>query len=88
MIPYSTAKQTAESSARRVEAITPHDVNEVSTFIGRGIYVGVGGNIALRPIGNDADVTFVAVPAGSIVPVQPRFVRATGTTASSLLLLI
>lgn len=48
------------------------------------IYVGVTGNVKVTTAQGD-DTVFVAVPAGSVIPVQVVRVWATGTTASSLL---
>lgn len=63
-------------------AITPHDTNELPE-ITRAIYVGVTGNIVIGQR-DGTNVTFVAVPAGYILPVRARYVRATNTTAASM----
>lgn len=62
-------------------AITPSDTvaNAFSS-----IYVGVTGDVAVVPAGQDNAVTFKAVPVG-ILPVACTKVMATNTTASSLL---
>lgn len=88
MTPYNLAKTTAETAAERVEVLTPHNTNEVSAFIPRGIYVGGAGNVTLRAIGSSVDTVFTNVPAGSVLKVRAQFVRATGTTATNMLLLI
>ncbi len=53
----------------------------------RGLYVGSGGDISVEMAGaglNDATVIFVAVPTGTLLPIQITRVNSTGTTASSL----
>lgn len=67
------------------KAITPSDADiYTGSFY---VYVGVTGNVAIVPAGSDAAVTFVGVPAGSVVPCKAKAVFATGTTATSLLAL-
>lgn len=62
--------------------VTPSDtVNFAEPSV---VYVGVGGDVRLLTAGG-TDVTFVGVPAGSVVPVQAIRVFATSTTATSML---
>ena len=75
------ARDTAESPAKNSFSITPHATNEVGTYLPRAIYVGVGGDIVMRLEGDTADITFKNVVAGTILPVRPVYIRATGTTA-------
>lgn len=79
---HATNAPTTTAPARNAAAITPHDTNEL-TAVTRGIYVGVTGDVLLVTI-NGHTVTFAAVPAGSILPVQAKIVKATGTTATNL----
>lgn len=51
----------------------------------RGLYVGVEGDVAVT-IGG-ANVTFVGVPSGAILPIRVTKVLSTGTTASSIVAL-
>jgi len=72
------------SSAAGAGAITPSDS---TTLVGvRGIYVGVTGNVAVTMI-DDSTATFVAVPAGTILPIKALKVMSTNTTASSIVAL-
>jgi hypothetical protein len=45
------------------------------------LYVGGAGNVAITTIGGD-QITFNAVPTGTMLPIQVRRLRATGTTAT------
>lgn len=63
------------------DAITPAD-SDLGKFY-RAIYVGGAGDLALRDE-NDNDVTFVGVPAGTMLAVSPRQVRSTNTTATNI----
>jgi hypothetical protein len=82
--------------ARRIRPVTPSDSNDVTNSAGDNapayavaLYVGAAGNISIIAAGDASNagqgtpVTFVAMPIGW-VPIQVRRVRATGTTATSI----
>lgn len=50
----------------------------------RGIYVGTGGDVTVRPAGSAADVTYKNMSDCSYIGIRVSHVRATGTTASNL----
>ena len=50
------------------------------------LYVGTAGNVSVITRGGD-EVLFTAIPAGTFVPVQVTRVKATTTTASTILAL-
>ena len=61
--------------------ITPHATNPIP--VGRGIHVGVGGDVAGRLVDASADQTFTF--AGGVThPYAFQYVRVTGTTATGL----
>ncbi len=64
-------------------AITPDDTAALAE-VTRAIYVGTGGNIAVRAANSASDVTFVNAPSGAILDIRVSHVRATGTTAANL----
>ena len=71
-----------ESPAMEYGPITP-DVDEATPF--RALYVGTAGDVVVRQVTGGANtVTFVGVPAGSILPVIGIGVEATGTTADDI----
>jgi hypothetical protein len=67
-------------------AVSPSD-SALLAETTRGLYVGSGGTIAALML-SGASVTFVAVPAGSVLPVRLTKIMATGTTASNILALV
>ena len=83
----TTAKQTQESPADSSYAVTPHDTNEIGTFLPRAIYTGSGGAIAMMLEGDIAAITWTDVPAGAILPLKARIILATGTTATGIIAL-
>lgn len=72
-----------DASARKLAAVTPHDSNELA-FVTKAIYVGGAGNVSVIAADDSTAVTFVGVPAGAILPVRAKIVRATSTTATSI----
>lgn len=81
--PFFTASDSLISPARMAFAITPNDSQDLSLFT-KAIYVGIGGDVVLRAVGADNDVTFANVQTGSIIDVRCRAVRSSGTTASAI----
>lgn len=71
------------SPAQYCFAIVPGDANELER-VTKAIYVGQGGDITLRALDNDGDVTFRNVSSGAILDVRVSAIRATGTTAANI----
>jgi hypothetical protein len=64
-------------------AILPDDAGDLPQ-VTRALYVGVGGDLAVRMCGGEA-VTFAGVAAGTLLPVRVSRVLASGTTAAGIL---
>ncbi len=71
--------------ALNATAVTPHDTNAIVRC--RALWVGGAGNITLRTNDGNADVLFSNIPAGSVLPVGAKYIRATGTTAALIVAL-
>jgi hypothetical protein len=69
--------------ARNCFSITPND-NASLPFLPKAIYVGTGGNLVVRAIDSNSDVTFTNVASGTILDVRVTSIRAAGTTAANL----
>lgn len=81
---FSSNADAASSPAVNASAVTPHATDPLAN-VSKGLYVGGAGDIACRLAGDSADVTFVAVPVGTVLPIRVSHVRATGTTATNIL---
>lgn len=74
-------------SARNAVAITAHDTNPINPVPVK-VYVGGAGTVIGRAQGSSADVTFLGVPAGTVLPIRFQYIRSTGTTATGLIGLV
>lgn len=68
------------------KAVTPSDTTLVNC---RAIFVSGAGDVALSPDGTTAAITFKALQAGAVLPINldSGRIMATGTTATNLVAL-
>lgn len=71
--------------ASYADAVTPSDTLELST-VSRALYVGGAGNLVVVTAGGDT-VTLVGATAGQIIPIRVKQIKATLTTATSIVAL-
>ena len=74
------------NSYGRAFVIVPDDTAKL-TQVCRGIYVGGVGNVRVRLVNDTVAITFTAPPIGTILPIAPALVLATGTTVGAGLLI-
>lgn len=81
-------RTTSNEAAPAVDAaaVTPSDTVDIVGGPARGLYVGGAGNVVVVTRAGNA-VTFVAVPAGAVLPVDTRRVNATNTSATNIVAL-
>lgn len=80
---YTSSNATV--SAHSAAAVTTSDTTILPCT--RALYVGGAGNVAVVMADDENTVTFTAVPAGTILPVQVIKVMATNTTATTIVAL-
>lgn len=66
--------------ARNAATVTPSDT--ALTNVSKALYVGGGGDLVVRHVDDDADTTYVGVPAGAILPARVTHVRAASTATN------
>ena len=71
------------SPANDATAVTASDTVPL-VYVSRALYVGGAGNLSVTMQGG-GNVTFVAVPAGTVLPIRVTHVRSTSTTATSII---
>ena len=74
-----------DAPAANAAAVTPNDSADL-TNVSRSLYVGGAGNVKVD-MADVGTVTFTGVPAGTILPIRVKRVYATGTTATTILVL-
>lgn len=79
---FESHAQSLVSPASDGFVITPDDNSDLPQAT-RAIYVGGAGTLCLC-LQPDLPLRFVAVPAGSVLPLRAQRVMATGTTATDL----
>lgn len=74
--------------ATKLVGVTPNDSTDISSSLIRALYIGTAGDVTITAVDDSASATFTSVPAGTIIPVSPKLVKATGTTATGIVGLI
>lgn len=82
---YASTTPSLTSPAIDGQAVMPSDTALLAQ-VSRAIYVGTAGDISAE-LASGTQVTFAAVPAGMILPLRLRRVRATGTSARDIVAL-
>ena len=73
-----------DSPARRWAAVTPHDSTNL-TELPKALYIGGAGNLVA--VGEDDATATFAVTAGQVLPIRPKRVNDTSTTATGIIAL-
>ena len=68
-------------------AVTPNDSTDLPQPA-RSLWVGGAGNVVRQCRRGGENLTFVGVPAGSVLPIAATRVLATSTTATSIIALL
>lgn len=76
-------QDTAMLPADTFEAITAHDSTNLNN-VTRAVYVGGAGNVVAVDL-NGNTVTFLSVPAGTVLPIVVKRINSTSTTASNMI---
>ena len=83
MDPFKLEPPGMTDSGRYHDGVTPDDDTDLAV-IPRALYVGTGGDLAIRDMAGNVEVR-KNVPAGTEISFRAVRVMATGTTASDIL---
>lgn len=79
----SAAQERLKLSAKKLAVVTPDDNTDLTTTA-TALWVGTGGgNVAIIAADDSLSVTITGVPAGTLLPIAAKRVKATGTTVSA-----
>jgi hypothetical protein len=81
---WAQASDSAMHSANSGFAITPSDESELA-IIPRAVYIGGAGDLVVKLIDDEDAITFVGIQAGSLMPIRPKQILDTDTTATAIL---
>lgn len=79
---YSNSDPGVSAPAGRLLAVTPSDSSEL-TECSRGLYCGSGGTIVVIDE-YDNEAIFTSVPAGAVLPVRVKQVRANSISSPTV----
>lgn len=80
---FKSFARSLTSPPEHAAEVAPSDVATLP-HVTRALYVGGGGDVALRMQGGAA-VTLRGLQAGSLLPIRVDMVKSTGTTATGLI---
>ncbi|WP_182085403.1 hypothetical protein [Aureimonas sp. ME7] len=80
---YLSTATSMAGPANRLFAVTPDDGADLP-FVTTGLYVGGGGDLAVKDRESDATVVFRNLGSGAGLPIRVARVLATGTTATDI----
>lgn len=75
----------SDTPAEYAVEVAPSDSTDLTRTC-RALYIGVAGSVVVN-MPDGGTVTFAGLQAGTVLPVRVRRVRATGTTATSIVAL-
>lgn len=81
--PFNSTSDSLIAPARLAFSVVPHDHLNLAMPT-RALYIGTGGDVAVRPLGSANDVVLRNVSSGSVLALRVSAVRLSGTTASDL----
>lgn len=82
--PFEDAGNSVVAPAADCFEILPNDTSDLAKAT-KAVFVGIGGDLVIRSVDGQQDVTFRNLADGSILDVRLRAVRLTGTTAGNLI---
>jgi hypothetical protein len=84
--PNQSLNSANTAPAMEAVAITPSNSDDLPNGVARALYIGGGGIVVLDTY-TQTSLTFAGLQSGTILPVNVKRVRSTGTTATSLIAL-
>ncbi len=80
---FATHADSVLAPSRRAVPITPDNAVPL-TDVPKGVWVGTGGDITGRLVGDNTDNVWKNVPSGALLPFRFVLIKSTGTTAADM----
>lgn len=80
-MPQTAGKQMM--GYKKITTLTPSDTVPIPSNT-KQLYIQGAGNLSVQMPGAGTPFLFTALPAGTVLPIAPTHVRATGTTATNI----
>jgi hypothetical protein len=71
----------SSAAARKAAAVTTSDTTDLPNVATRGLFVVASGTLTIDPIDGAGNLSLGSPVIGTLIPIQVRRVRQTGTTA-------
>lgn len=84
---YAAQGKTVDSVITRARTVTTHNTNPLAE-VSRAIWIGGGGDLRVLLKGDVVPVVFKNVAGGTLLPLRVQHVYTTGTTVTSMLVLM
>lgn len=84
--PFPNFREGMVGPVTRSVAVTPNDNTDLPE-VPRALFVGGAGSLSVILQKDSAALSWSNVPAGSVLPIRPKRIRQTGTTAGNIIAL-
>lgn len=84
---YATYPPTPSTPGGSLAAVTPSDTVDLPGGIAKALWIGAAGAVAIIAENDTVAVTLAGAAAGQLIPIRTKRVKATGTTATSIVAL-
>jgi len=72
------------SPASKFVVLVPDDNVDLTPTNIRGVWVGIGGDLAIVGLNDVTPITLQGIPTGALLPIMVKKILATGTSAAGL----
>ena len=82
-MPQTAAFPATMAGYKKLTTLTPSNTVAIPTNT-KALYIQGAGDLSVQMPGAATPFLFSGIPAGTVLPISPTLVRATGTTATNI----
>ena len=83
---FGSYSDSVTSPGTRATPVVPSDSQD-QAVIGKALYIGAGGTLVMRGVGDAEPRTWKNIPDGALLPFRAVRILASGTTATDMLVI-